>query len=102
MYTNELEVKVPVEVINFCEWEALGQILSDWDDRFSPEQIVRDLRELDGEVPDEDNLPDVIVFSGFNDATGRQLANQFDEYFEAFMSVAKLAIVRTQVEVKNV
>ena len=101
MTTNELEIKVPVEVINFCEWEAIGQILSDWDDRFSPEQIVESLRELGDEVPNEDNLPEVLVYSGFEDATGEQLANQFDEYFEAFMSVARLTIVRTRLEVKN-
>lgn len=101
MSSNELEIKVPVEVINFCEWEAIGQILSDWDDRFSPEQIVESLRELGDEVPDEDNLPSVLVYSGFKDATGEQLANSFDDYFEAFMSVARLTIVRTRLEVKN-
>jgi|694.fasta_scaffold11530_3 hypothetical protein len=102
MATNDLEVKVPVEVINFCEWEAIGQILSDWDDRFSPEQIVESLRELGNKIPDEDNLPEVVVWGGFDDATGEQLANQFDDFFEAFMSVARLTIVQTRLEVKNV
>ena len=101
MCTNELEVKVPVEVINFCEWEALGQILSWFDERFSPEQIVRDLRELGDEIPDEDNLPSVLVYSGFEGSTGEQLANQFDDFFEAFMSVARLTIVQTRLEVQK-
>jgi hypothetical protein len=101
MATNDLEVKVPVEVINFCEWEAIGQILSDWDDRFSPEQIVESLRELGNKIPDEDNLPEVLVWGGFDDATGEQLANQFDDFFEAFMSVARLTIVQTRLEVQK-
>jgi hypothetical protein len=96
------DVKVPVDVINYCESEALGQVLSWWDDRFSPEQIIRDIRGLGDQIPVIDEWDDLfIVFSGFDDATGNELANQFDEYFQAFLNVAKLAIVRTRVEVQK-
>lgn len=95
------DVKVPVDVINYCESEALGQVLSWWDDRFSPEQIISDIRGLGDQIPVIDEWDDLfIVFSGFDDATGEQLANQFDEYFQAFLNVAKLAIVRARVEVQ--
>lgn len=96
------KIVVPEEVVNFCKFEALGQVLSEWDDQLLPDQIVDDLRDLGDEIPSDENLPEVIVYGGFDGFTGEQLADQFDDFFEAFLSVAKLAIVRTQMEVKNV
>jgi hypothetical protein len=102
MTTNELEIKVPAEIVAFCEFEALNQIVSWFDERFSPEQIVREWVTLGSQVPVIDEWDNMfVVYTGLQGSTGYQLANQFDEYFEAFMNVARLAIVRTRVEVQK-
>lgn len=100
---KDKQVKLPVEVINFCEQEALDQIVSWRDERFSPEQIVREFHTIGNQIPVIEEWDDMfIIYSGFQNATGRELANQFEDFFESFKLVAELATLRARVEVKEV
>lgn len=80
------------KLTELCQQQALGQVLTDWED-LTYDEILVELYAAEDDAPDHD---EIVVWQQFEDWSGIELAHQIEAVYSAFEEVALSAVEETK------
>lgn len=99
-----MAVQLSPQVIEWCQTEALGQVLVSWgndDTRLSYEEVIQKLQSIGSasvwEVTQEQDASDfIMVWDAFEDNTANWIADQIESMYDSYISCAEFAVQYNQ------
>jgi hypothetical protein len=91
-----MAVQLSPQVIEWCQTEALGQVLVAWgndDTRIPYAEVVQWLEDLGSDTTygvDDDN--GIMVWDAFEDNTGSWIADQIESLYKSYIACAEFAV----------
>lgn len=76
------------ELIELCQYQALAQVLVDWND-LPYEKVIARLEDKDWDFSEDE---DITVWEMYEDWDGSNLTEHISDIYEAFELVAKTAL----------